>query len=336
MTTRERQPAEGEPVAPRASGPEDLARRVLAGDRKAAARAISLVEDDADGAAELLDALWPATGKAWRVGVTGPPGAGKSTLVAALAAHLRGGSRTVGIIAVDPTSPFSGGALLGDRIRMTKVATDPGVFIRSMASRGALGGLARTTAEACDVLDAFGKETILIETVGVGQSEVEVAEAADTTLVVLSPESGDAVQTMKAGLMEIADVFAVNKADREGADKMIRAIDAMLDMDPNMGAWRPPVVRTTATTGEGVADLAAALERHREHLRGAGLLEGKRRERVEGKIRLLVEERLWSLFEKDAAWHADAGRWAEEVLAGKATPYAAAKALFERFARPRG
>jgi LAO/AO transport system kinase len=331
-------------VADRAD--EDLARRVLAGDRKAAARAISLVEDGAPGAAALLDAIYPATGKAYRVGITGPPGAGKSTLTAALAAHLRTAGRTVGIIAVDPTSPFSGGALLGDRIRMSRVATDPGVFIRSMASRGALGGLARATGEACDVLDASGKETILIETVGVGQSEVEVADAADTTVVVLSPESGDAVQTMKAGLMEIGDIFVVNKADREGADRMVRAIEAMLELGgtgrgaaPREGAddapageaWRPPVLRTTAATGEGVGELAAALERHRAWLGARGLLDRKRRERVEEKIRLLVEERLWALFEQGARYREDMGRWTDEVLAGRATPYAAAEAMFERF-----
>jgi LAO/AO transport system kinase len=341
-----------------AATPPDLVTRILAGDRKAAARAISLIEDDAPGAAEVLDALYPATGKAYRVGITGPPGAGKSTLTAALAAHLRERrpGHPVGIICVDPTSPFSGGALLGDRIRMGKVALDPGVFIRSMASRGALGGLARTSAEACDVLDAFGKETILIETVGVGQSEVEVAEAADTTVVVLSPESGDSVQTMKAGLMEIADIFVVNKADREGADKMARAIEGMLELGgsprgaaqrsgasatlgpsearstvPDMGEWVPPVLQTTASTGNGVPAVAEALERHRALLARAGLLERKRRERIEQKIRLLVEERLWSLFAKTSSYDAELARWTEEVLAGKATPYAAAARLFERF-----
>lgn len=314
----------------------DLVQRILAGDRKAAARAISLIEDDAPGAAALLDALYPSTGKAYRVGMTGPPGAGKSTLTAALAAHLREAQRSVGIIAVDPTSPFSGGALLGDRIRMARVATDAGVFIRSMASRGALGGLARTTAEACDVLDAFGKETIVIETVGVGQSEVEIADAADTTVVVLSPESGDSVQTMKAGLMEIADIFVVNKADREGADRMVRAIEGMLELDSQMqpGDWIPPVLRTVASTGEGVADLARALDRHREWLRGRGLLERKRRERIEEKIRLLVEGKLWSLFARSASYDAEVARWTDGVLAGTATPYAAAMKLFERFRAP--
>jgi LAO/AO transport system kinase len=314
----------------------DLVERVLAGDRKAAARAISLIEDEAPAAREILDAIYPATGRAYRVGVTGPPGAGKSTLTAALAAHLREQGRTVGIIAVDPTSPFTGGALLGDRIRMTKVALDPGVFIRSMASRGSLGGIARTASEACDVLDALGKETILIETVGVGQSEVEIADAADTTIVVLSPEAGDAIQTMKAGLMEIADVFAVNKADREGADKMALAIESMLDLDPNAGAaggWRPPVLRTVATTGEGVAALAEALERHRAHLRERGLFDRKRRERIEEKIRLVVEEKLWADFWRDADYRTEVARWADEVLAGRATPYGAAAALFKKFAK---
>lgn len=310
----------------------DLAARILRGDRKAAARAISLIEDDAPGAAALLDALYPSTGRAYRVGVTGPPGAGKSTLVAALAAHLREQGRTVGIVAVDPTSPFTGGALLGDRIRMTRVATDPGVFIRSMASRGALGGIARTTSEACDVLDALGKDVLLIETVGVGQSEVEIAEAADTTVVVLSPESGDAVQTMKAGLMEVADIFVVNKADREGADKMVRAVEALLEMEA-ASEWKPPVLKTVASTGGGIPELAAALERHRAYLADKGLLDRKRRDRIEEKIRLLVEEKLWAAFWKGTEWEAEIARWTDEVAAGRATPYAAAARLFERFGR---
>ncbi|HVY60781.1 MAG TPA: methylmalonyl Co-A mutase-associated GTPase MeaB, partial [Planctomycetota bacterium] len=270
----------------------DLARRVLAGDRKAAARAISIVEDQGAQAGPLLDALYPATGKAYRVGVTGPPGAGKSTLTAALAERLREGGRTVGIVAIDPTSPFTGGALLGDRIRMTKVSTDPGVFIRSMASRGALGGIARTTGEACDVLDASGKETVFIETVGVGQSEVEVAGAADTVCVVVSPEAGDAIQTMKAGLMEIAHVFVVNKCDREGADRMVRAIESMLELAMPADGWIPPVVKTAASSGEGVADLVATLEKHRGFLREKGLLDRKRRDRVRARIRSLFEEKL--------------------------------------------
>ncbi len=306
----------------------DLARRVLSGDRKAVARAISIVEDGAAEAGALLDALYPSTGKAYRVGDTGPPGAGKSTLTAALAERLRQDGRTVGIVAVDPTSPFTGGALLGDRIRMTKVSTDPGVFIRSMASRGSLGGIARTTSEACDVLDAAGKETIFIETVGVGQSEVEVADAADSVVVVLSPEGGDAVQTMKAGLMEIAHVFAVNKADREGADRMVRAVESTLEMgDHGADTWMPPVVKTVASSAEGVRDLWAALEKHRAHLAARGLLDRRRRERVAAKIRLLVEEKLWALFWRGEAHDRELLRLADEVLANRATPYSAAAGL---------
>lgn len=309
---------------------DDLARRVLAGDRKAVARAISLVEDGAAEGGRILDLLYPSTGKAYRVGITGPPGSGKSTLTAALAERLRAASRTVGIVAIDPTSPFTGGALLGDRIRMTKVSTDPGVFIRSMASRGALGGIARTTGEACDVLDASGKETVFIETVGVGQSEVEVADAADTVCVVVSPEAGDAIQTMKAGLMEIAHVFVVNKADREGADRMVRAIESMLELAmPAEGAWLPLVLKTAAQSGEGVPELVATLERHRAHLREKGLLDRKRRERIATKIRLLVEEKLWAMLAVDDA--AVAG-WTEKVMAGEATPYRAAEDLVGRIA----
>jgi LAO/AO transport system kinase len=220
----------GTPPSPLPRDPDALADRVLSGDARALARALTWVEDGGERAARLLDRLYPRVGRAHRVGITGPPGAGKSTLTAALTERLRARGLTCGIVCVDPTSPFTGGALLGDRIRMGAVADDPGVFIRSMATRGSLGGLARHTGEACDVLDAAGRDVVLIETVGVGQSEVEVARAADTAVVVLSPEGGDAVQAMKAGLMEIADIFCVNKADRPGADKMVRAIAAMLEL----------------------------------------------------------------------------------------------------------
>jgi len=318
-------------------------QRLEAGERQALARAISLVEDEDPRAKALLDALYGRTGRAYRVGITGPPGAGKSTLAAALARRLRDRGRRVGILAVDPTSPFTGGALLGDRIRMGGVAADPDVFIRSMATRGSLGGIARTTSEAADILDAAGKDVVIVETVGVGQSEVEVRDAVDTTVVVLSPESGDAVQTLKAGLMEIADVFCVNKADREGADRMAAALDAMLELgvDPHRqdagAVWRPPVVRTAAATGAGVEELDLALERHRAHLEAAGALDRKRRERVEGKIRLLVEEKLWAHVWKGEAFERELARRGEEVLAGRATPYGAAHEIFESFvARLRG
>ena len=227
-----------------------LAERVRAGDPRAIARAISLIEDDEPQAAALVRALFPATGRAYLVGITGPPGAGKSTLVDRLTLELRRRGETVGIIAVDPTSPYTGGAILGDRVRMQAHAGDEGVFIRSMATRGHLGGLARATHEAAYVLDAAGKDWVVIETVGVGQDEVDIVRTADVSIVTLVPGTGDEVQALKAGIMEIADIFVVNKADREGADRLVASIEAMLaleDFEPD--AWRPPVVRTQATTG---------------------------------------------------------------------------------------
>jgi LAO/AO transport system kinase len=333
----------------------DLVGRLLQGDRRALARAITWVENETPGAPALLDAIYPRVGRAYRVGITGPPGAGKSTLTAALAGALREADRTVGIVAVDPSSPFSGGAVLGDRIRMTKVATDPGVFIRSMASRGALGGLARATRDVCDVMDAAGRDVVVIETVGVGQAEVDIAQAADTAVVVLSPESGDGIQTMKAGLMEIADVFCVNKADRDGADNMVRAIRAMLSVDGGLRAhggaghgsqaggddapapWRVPVLRTVATSGDGIGKLLETLDAHRAHLEDRGLWHELQSERANQRIRRLVEEalraRLW-----DAAHGGPAlERLTGAVLEGTTTPQQAAHELlsaFERRLRP--
>ncbi len=222
------------------------------GDRVALARAISHVENDAPDAVAILDACFEKSGTAFRIGITGPPGAGKSTLVTRLAQGYRTRGESVAIVAVDPTSPFSGGALLGDRVRMGELAGDPGVFIRSMATRGSLGGLAVHTAQVCDVLDAAGYERILIETVGVGQSELEVAQTADSTAVVLVPESGDGVQAMKAGLMEIADVFVINKADREGAERGAFAVRSALELRQKQSEWDPPVLLTIASQGDGV------------------------------------------------------------------------------------
>lgn len=274
----------------------DLARRALAGDRVALARAISLVENEAPAAEVILAAAFPHTGKAIRIGITGPPGAGKSTLTAQLARVHREAGRTVAIVAVDPTSPFSGGALLGDRVRMYALAGDEGVFIRSMASRGSLGGLAGTTSDVCDVLEAAGFERILIETVGVGQSELEVAGAADTTLVVLVPESGDAVQAMKAGLMEIGDVFAVNKADREGAERAAQALRSMLHLGARRDEWEPPVCLTVAQSGQGVAELDATMTRHLEHLVARGSLAARRRLRLAERIDAHVEAKARARF----------------------------------------
>jgi LAO/AO transport system kinase len=243
-----------------------LADRVLAGDPRALARAISLIEDEADVAAELIRAIYPHTGRAYIVGVTGPPGAGKSTLVDKLTAEIRRQGDTVGVIAVDPTSPFTGGAILGDRLRMQAHSSDPGVFIRSMATRGQLGGLARSTTDVASVLDAAGKSLVIVETVGVGQDEVDIVRMADVSIVILVPGTGDEVQALKAGIMEIADIFVVNKADRDGADRMVTAVESNLALQSYPeGQWRPPIIKTEATTGRGVPELWEAIKRFRTH-----------------------------------------------------------------------
>lgn len=312
-----------------ASTTESLVREFRAGSRLACARLISLVEDSGPEAYDILHELYPQTGRAYWVGITGPPGAGKSTLVEKLALELRRRDKTVGIVAVDPTSPFSGGALLGDRVRMSALFTDPGVFIRSMATRGGQGGLALRTREACEVLDAFGQDFILIETVGVGQVELDVAGTADTTVVVLVPESGDAIQTMKAGLMEVGSLFCVNKSDREGADRLLMELEMMLELRPRGDGWSPPVQKTVGTSGKGVAELLDSVERHRRHQEELGLRRARRAERTAATVRAIVEERL-----KAAVWGSADVRdllasGVERALGGESTPYAAAEEILE-------
>ena len=270
---------------------DGLADRVRAGDVRAIARAITLVEDAGPEARSLLAALFPHAGRALVVGVTGPPGAGKSSLVDRLAAQLRKEGRTVGIVAVDPTSPFSGGAILGDRIRMQAHATDPGVFIRSMATRGHLGGLAAATGQALVVLDAAGKDVVLVETVGVGQDEVEIVGTADVSLVVLVPGLGDEVQALKAGIMEIADVFVVNKADRDGVERVVAEIESMLSLAA-AGAERPAIVRTVATRDEGTAALLEAVRDFQGRAVASGALERKRRTQLRRQLEEAVRHRL--------------------------------------------
>jgi LAO/AO transport system kinase len=303
--------------------------KLLSGDRVAVARAISVVENGEGSARPLLRSLFARTGRSYRIGITGPPGAGKSTITSRLAMHYRERGLGVGIIAVDPTSPFSGGALLGDRIRMGDVETDAGVFIRSMASRGSLGGLSRTAVEAADVLDAAGKEIIIMETVGVGQSELDIAGAADTTVVVLVPESGDSIQAMKAGLMEIADFFVLNKADRAGSDQAVMSIQMILHFR-EAAAWNPSVLKATASTGAGIGEIAALIEEHRAHLEGSGALALKRRQRIARRITDLVSETLrvdfWSPERKTML----EGRM-DAVMRMASSPYDVADELIDHF-----
>ncbi len=278
-------------MPPELSAPE-LAERVVAAKTPAIARAISWAERGYERFPELLRLLYPRTGRARVVGLTGAPGAGKSTLTAALARLAREEGKRVGIVAVDPSSPFTGGAILGDRIRMQDLYTDPGVLIRSMATRGQLGGLSRATADAVDVLDAAGFDEILVETVGVGQDEVEIFRLAESCVVVLTPGMGDDIQAIKAGLMEVADLFVVNKADREGADRVVAEVSQMLELGEH-GAWVPPVLKSVARVGKGVSELRAELERHRQFLLGEEGL-GRRRARVRRRIESIVRDRLLS------------------------------------------
>jgi len=346
---------------PGGSGGEELperfvvvARRFRAGDPRGLARAITLVENEVPGFERLLDELHEGVGRARRIGITGPPGAGKSTLTAALTRLFRARGRTVGIVAVDPTSPFTGGALLGDRVRMTDLATEEGIFIRSMASRGSLGGMATASREAADLMDAFGFDRILLETVGVGQSELEVAQACDTAVVVLVPESGDGIQAMKAGLMEVADLFVINKADRPGADRLAAEIAIMQRIragrtpgggtghhgagsaaagdggdaragEVETGRREAPVLQTAASKGEGIEALAGALDEHFGFLEDTGALELRRREHLVEHARSVLRRR----FERraDRLWRERGSEMEEALGAGRLSPYAAADAV---------
>ncbi len=294
--------------------------QLRSGDVRALSRAISTVENRAPGWSELLKALFPHSGKARVLGLTGPPGAGKSTLVDQLARFYRKDNRTVGIIAVDPTSPYTGGAILGDRIRMQDHFSDPGIYIRSMATRGSLGGLARTTADVATVLDASGRDIIMIETVGVGQDEVDIVRLADVTIVILVPGMGDDVQTIKAGIMEIADIFVINKSDRDGADHVEREIRALQSLAMRRDGWTPPIVKTVASQGTGIEELAGAISNYETYLQKENLALNKS---VENWQERLIEMLRDALLEKARVQMADGGlaRFAAEIAEHKRDPY---------------
>ncbi|MEK6336524.1 MAG: methylmalonyl Co-A mutase-associated GTPase MeaB [Acidobacteriota bacterium] len=307
---------------------QSLLDRIIAGEPNAVARAISRVEDGAADAAELMKDLFPRTGRALIVGITGAPGAGKSTLVDKLAAFYRSQGERVGIIAVDPSSPFSGGAILGDRIRMQTLALDRGVFIRSMATRGNLGGLARATVEAVAILDAAGFEKVIVETVGVGQDEIEIAKAADVCVVVLVPGMGDDVQTMKAGIMEIGDVLVINKADREGVLRTEKELEALLTFATRTDEWQPPIVKTVATESKGIEDLAAAIDRCREF--GKSSSSNERRQAIaRWRILELLRERLVTEALKEDSASQKLDRLSAEVASKQRDPYSAVEELLK-------
>ncbi len=305
--------------------PAALVDGTLAGERAAVARLITLVESGGDAAQQAISRLFPHTGSAYTIGITGAPGSGKSTLTDRLIARIRKDGAEVGVLAVDPSSPFTGGAILGDRVRMQEHATDPGVFIRSMATRGHLGGLALATPQAVRVLDAAGKPWVLIETVGVGQVEIEVAGAADTTVVVVNPGWGDSVQASKAGLLEIADLFVVNKADRDGADETVRDLEFMLELSLQSD-WKPPIVKTVGSKGEGIDELWDSIGAHRGFLEGGGRLARRREERVREELHSIVVGRLY-----ERATEVCTGPRFEEaaasVVARELDPYTAAESL---------
>jgi LAO/AO transport system kinase len=308
---------------------EELIDGVLKGDRRSIAKTITLIENNLPEAQKALSLLYPHTGGAHVIGVTGPTGSGKSTLIHKLVAELRRRGKTVGVVAVDPTSPFSGGAFLGDRVRMQELTTDEGVFIRSMATRNTPGGVAKATKDAVKVLDASGKDVVIVEAVGAGQSEVEIMKIAQTIVVVLAPGLGDDIQAIKAGLMEIGDIFVVNKADRENVNKAVVDIEAMLDMNPYKEKWRPPVLTTTAIAGEGTTELLNKIDEHRKYLE-AGAIETRRRERIEAELVEVIKERVAKSIVEDLKRKGELEEAVRKILSRETDPYYAADMLLAK------
>jgi len=308
---------------------ESLAEGVRTGDRRALARAISLVENGDPLAYDLVRDIYPETGRTYAVGVTGPPGVGKSSLISTLIGHIREHGRTIGVISVDPSSPFTQGALLGDRIRLSDHFLDPGVFIRSMGTRGHLGGLAETTLQALLVLDAAGKDLVFLETVGAGQSEVEVIGIADTVVLVLMPGSGDSIQALKAGIMEIPDVIAINKMDHPAAKTMLNEVRSILSLDKER-SWAPPIVLTEATTGQNVPELWEKIEAHRAHLESEGRLEERRRKNLAGEVFAIASGRAKAHLERAVADDPELRRLLDEVQRRELDPLTAVREIMER------